>query len=67
MNPDAYRLRVETHAATAAIAVMNHDSPTVADALDGVDSPAIRADAEFLAELLLQEFVEDRAAIGRAA
>ena len=67
MNPEPYRTRVESAAAAAAIDVMNGEAPTLAAALRDVDSPAIRADAEFVGELLLQEFVEDRAAIGRAA
>ena len=67
MNPEPYRTRVEAVAADAAVAVMNGDAPTLAAPLGDVDSPAIRADAEFVGELLLQEFTEKRSAIGRAA
>lgn len=58
---------VATIAAKAAIDVMNGDADDLRAAVDDVDSPAVRADAEWLAELLLQEFVENRAAVGRAA
>ncbi|MFW6382839.1 MAG: hypothetical protein ACOCZD_02240 [Haloferacaceae archaeon] len=64
-NP--YWTRVQDVARKAAVDVMNDDADDLPDALGDVDSPAIRADAEFLAELLLQEFIEDRAAIGRAS
>nr|WP_032073158.1 hypothetical protein [Halorubrum sp. T3]AGI12345.1 hypothetical protein [Halorubrum sp. T3] len=67
MTSDPYRLRVETVAREAAVAVMNGDAATLPDALDDVDAPAVRADAEFFAELLLQEMVEKRAELGRAA
>lgn len=58
---------VATIAAKAAIDVMNGDAHDLRAAVADVDSPAVRADAEWLAELLLQEFVENRAAVGRAA
>lgn len=58
---------VATIAAKAAIDVMNGDADDLRAAVGDVDSPAVRADAEWLAELLLQEFVENRAAVGRAA
>jgi len=67
MNPEPYRTRVQTIARNAAIDVMNGDVDDLAAAVDGVESPALRADAEWLAEQLLQELVEKRAELARAS
>jgi len=67
MNPEPYRTRVQTIAGNAAIAVMNGDADDLAAALADVDSPALRADAEWLAEQVLQDLVEKRAELARAS
>jgi len=67
MNPEPYRTRVQTIARNAAIDVMNGDADDLATAVADVDSAALRADAEWLAEQLLQELVEKRAELARAS
>jgi hypothetical protein len=54
-------------ATKAAIDVINGDAEDLPDAIADVDSPALRADAEWLAELLVQQFVEERAESRRVA